>query len=98
MNSLIDEKMINEEYIDQATAAQLLKVSRSRINKLCRDGRFNGAIKAGWAWLIPKVAIENFKPLKRGPKTRQEEAQNLVLHAISKAENLKEDDNNDQQR
>ena len=94
---MIDEKIINEEYVDQATAAQILHVSRSRINKLCRDGRFDGAIKAGWAWLIPKIAIENFTPLKRGPKTQQEENQNLIANAINEANNLKEDDIHDEQ-
>ena len=93
---MIDEKMMNEEYIDQATAAQILNVSRSRINKLCRDGRFNGAIKAGWAWLIPKIAVENFERLPRGPKPKGED-KDFLTNAINEASNLKEENSNDQQ-
>ena len=93
---MIDEKMMNEEYIDQATAAQILNVSRSRINKLCRDGRFNGAIKAGWAWLIPKIAVENFERLPRGPKPKGED-KDFLNNAINEASNLKEENSNDQQ-
>ena len=86
---MIDEKMI-EDYVDQATAAKMLDVSRSRINKLCNEGRFKGAIKTGWAWLIPKVSVENFERLKRGvkPKPRVYDEKALLLAAIKEATNI----------
>ena len=65
---MITKKEIYEDYVNLATAAQMLKVSKTRINILCREGRFNGAFKAGWSWLIPRTAVLNFKPLKRGRK------------------------------
>ncbi len=85
---MIDEKMINDNYVDQATAANMLTVSRSRINKLCRDGRFEGAIKAGWSWLIPRIAVENFKREKRGVKPKSYNEKILLQKAIREAANL----------
>ena len=82
--------MINDNYVDQATAANILAVSRSRINKLCRDGRFDGAIKAGWSWLIPRIAVENFKREKRGVKPKSYYNEKTILQAaIKEAANLK---------
>ena len=81
--------MINDNYVDQATAANILTVSRSRINKLCRDGRFDGAIKAGWSWLIPRVAVENFEREKRGAKPKGYNEKIILQAAIQEAANLK---------
>lgn len=88
---MIDEKMINDNYVDQATAANMLTVSRSRVNKLCRDGRFDGAIKAGWSWLIPRISVENFKREKRGVKPKGYNEKILLQAAIQEATNLKKE-------
>lgn len=80
---MITEKEIYEDYVDLATAAKMLNVTKSRINILCRGGRFNGAFKAGWSWLIPKSAITNFKPLKRGRKRNTDRV--VIEHAIKES-------------
>ena len=84
---MIDIDEINAEYIDQLTAAKILNISRSRINKLCNTGRFEGATKVGWSWLIPRVAVENFTRLKSGPKpktTSREDDKALIAEVLAK--------------
>lgn len=66
---MVDIKEIAKDYIDQVTAAKMLNLSQSRVSQLCTEGRFEGASKIGWSWLIPKVSVERFQPLKRGPKS-----------------------------
>ena len=89
--TLLDAKAISEDYVDQATAAKMLSVSRSRINKLANEGRFEGATKIGWSWLIPRVAVENFERLRPGPKPRGMDEKLLLQQALLEASNLKED-------
>ena len=89
MNLLIDEKTLKEDYVDQVTVAQMLKVTQGRISQLCSEGRFEGATKIGWSWIIPKIAVENFKRYKRGKKSKDE----VLTKAIKEADNLKEGDN-----
>ena len=86
---MIDKEKIEKDYIDQATAAEILGVSRSRISKLCITDRFDGAAKIGWAWIIPRVAVENFKRLRPGKKPRGLDEKQTLLRAIQEAENLK---------
>ena len=92
---MIDINEITKDYIDQVTAAKMLNISQSRISQLCTEGRFKGASKIGWSWIIPKVAVENFKPLKRGPKstrTTSTQTKKVILEALSE---VKKDINND---
>ncbi len=88
---MIDEKAM-EDYVDQVTAAKMLKITQGRISQLCIQGRFQGAMKIGWSWIIPKVAIENFKPRRRGPRpksTQNEADRDFLTSAINQADNLK---------
>ena len=89
--------MIEEEYVEQSQAAIMLNVSRSRVNKLYNEGRFEGAIKAGWAWLIPRKSVENFKRLRPGKKPPGTDEKELLMQALQEAANLKKGDNNDKQ-
>ena len=100
VNKLIDTNAIKEEYVDQVTAAKMLDVSQARISQLCTQGRFDGATKIGWSWIIPKESVKNFKPLPRGPKAQSsisEEDQKFLANKINEADNLKEDDKHDEQ-
>ena len=97
---LIDTNAIKKEYVDQVTAAKMLDVSQARISQLCTQGRFDGATKIGWSWIIPKKSVENFKPLPRGPKPQTStkgEDQKFLANKINEANNLKEDDTYDEQ-
>ena len=85
MNILIDEKAL-EDYVDQITAARMLNVTQGRISQLCSEGRFQGATKIGWSWIIPKTSIENFERYKRGRKPTSI----ILAKAIKEASNLKE--------
>ena len=67
---MFDTESIMKDYVDQSTAAKLLKVSQGRISQLCTNGKFNGAAKIGWSWIIPRVSVMNYKPNKRGPKPK----------------------------
>ena len=74
---MIDEETVKKDYVDQATAAKILNITRGRISILCSEGRFEGAMKIGWSWIIPKASINNFQRLKRGPKPRVKRQNNL---------------------
>lgn len=94
---MIDTNEIMKDYVDQVTAAKMLNISQSRVSQLCTEGRFQGASKIGWSWIIPKVAVENFQPKKRGPKPTGltiEQTKEIISEALEQA---KEGDNNDQQ-
>lgn len=94
---MLTQAELNKSYIDSPEAARMLNISDSRIRRLCLDGRFEGAIKAGKSWIIPKIAVENFKRLPPGIKPRGYDEKKLLEQVIHEANNLKEDDNHDEQ-
>ncbi|MBK6766691.1 MAG: helix-turn-helix domain-containing protein [bacterium] len=73
--------MPNEEYLTTAEAARLLKVSRSTVQLLAREGRLP-AIRVGVQWRIPHEAPELwlYKQKQAGGKQR----------ASAKAEGVKQ--------
>ena len=91
---MIDAEDLKKDYVDQATAAEMLDVSVSRISQLCKQGRFHGATKLGWSWIIPKTAVENFEHLRRGrpkPPPLVYPTDNMIWKkALREADNLKE--------
>ena len=44
------------EYMSAREAANLWGISKRRVQKLCSQGRIEGAIKVGIVWAIPKEA------------------------------------------
>ena len=94
---MIEEETIKRDYVNQATAAKMLNLTRGRISTLCSEGRFEGAMKIGWSWIIPKVAITNFKRLKRGAKPtqgRQSSDKTIVNNALKELAKQKEREKN----
>ncbi len=73
-------------FVSVSEAAEILGIDRSRVGRLCREGRFEGATKIGEAWIIPREAVLNHTHLKPGPKTkaarREEDA--ALLKAVIK--------------
>ena len=67
---MFDSESLMKNYVDQLTAAKMLNVSQGRISQLCTNGKFNGAAKIGWSWIIPRESVLNYKPNKRGPKPK----------------------------
>ena len=61
-----------KNFVSISEAAEILKLDRSRIGKLCREGRFDGAAKIGEAWIIPRESVLNHTRLKRGTKGKAE--------------------------
>ena len=59
-----------EDFVSVEDAAGVLKIDRSRVTRLCRQGRFNGAVKVSRVWLIPRAAVLDHKPLPPGPKPK----------------------------
>jgi hypothetical protein len=62
---------LKEEFVTVAEAAQMMGRGMNRIGKLCREGRFSGAVKMGNSWIIPREALLNHKPLPPGVKPRK---------------------------
>ena len=77
---MITQEEINRDYLDTPSAAHELNISDARIRRLCLDGRFEGALKAGQAWLIPKSSLKTFRHQKRGKKISRAKA--LIENAI----------------
>ncbi len=61
-----------EEFVSVQEAANIMGLDRSRVGRLCREGRFPGAAKVGSSWIIPREAVLNHKPLPPGVKPRAE--------------------------
>ena len=57
-----------EEYVSIPEAAEILNLKRNRVGVLCREGRFQGAVKIANNWVIPREAIMSHKPLPPGVK------------------------------
>ena len=96
MNLLISKEAIEKDYVNQSEAAKILKLTQGRISQLCSDGSFEGAVKIGWSWIIPKTTLENYPRQKRGRKPKKENDDRTVwANAIKEADNLKhrKDDN-----
>lgn len=79
---------ILEKYVAQKTAAEMMNVTPSRISQLCNQSKFEGAIKIGGSWIIPKTAIENYKPKKRGRKKNHDRV--VLERAITENNKWKE--------
>lgn len=61
---------LREEFVSVQEAANIMGLDRSRVGRLCREGRFPGAAKVGSSWIIPREAVLNHKPLPPGVKSR----------------------------
>ena len=93
---MIDINAINQDYVDQLTAASMLDVTQSRISQLCQEGRFEGATKIGWSWIIPKTSVQNYTRRKTGPKPRRPREKSdkaIIKQAMKEANNLKHNEN-----
>ena len=95
---MIYREEIERDYIDAKKAGEILKLSPSRISRLCSSGRFEGAFKNGGSWLIPIKAVKEHTHLPPGPKSQNitsEQAKALISEALKKS---KEGNNHDKQR
>ena len=77
-----NSSQILNDYVGQVKAAEMLGLSISRISQLCKQSRFDDAIKIGGAWLIPKIAIENFTRRKPGRKKKVASDRLLIENAL----------------
>ena len=82
---------IHEDFVSAREAAQMLKVTPTRIGFLCRHGRFAGAEKIGSGWIIPREAVLNHKRLQPGAKPRNQADKELLLQALRENNSLKEE-------
>ena len=55
-----------QEFISVEEAAELSGYGKWNITLLCRQGKLEGAVKVGKVWLIPRKAIEDYKPGPQG--------------------------------
>lgn len=55
-----------EKLYSIAETAEKIGLSIPRIQVLCRQGRFPGAIKVGRAWVVPESAIQGYTPGQPG--------------------------------
>ena len=55
-----------QEFISVEEAAELSGYGKWNITLLCRQGKLHGAVKVGKVWLIPRKAIEDYKPGPQG--------------------------------
>ena len=61
-----------EEFVSVQEAANIMGLDRSRVGRLCREGRFPGAAKVGSSWIISREVVLNHKLLPPGVKPRSE--------------------------
>ena len=77
------KNILENEYCSTEEAAQLLNVTRGRVNRFCAEQRIKGAFKIRDTWFIPISEAQfvqrkpqgNFTNHKRGSKLKQEVTQ-----------------------
>ena len=62
---------VNKEFMTVAEASCIMGKGMNFIGKLCRAGRFPGAVKMGNSWIIPRESVLNHKPLPPGVKSQK---------------------------
>lgn len=67
---MLTQEELDRDYVDAPEAARLLNIGNARIRQLCLEGRFEGALKTGKSWLIPRTAVKNHTRLPSGPKPK----------------------------
>lgn len=69
-------------YVDVATAAKMLGLTRATMSFHCKANRFPGQVKIGHFWIIPLEAIKNFERNKPGvkPKAKEHEQEQEELY------------------
>ena len=89
---MLNKEIIEKNYFTQAEAAKALSFSLARISQLCSEGKFEGAMKIGWSWIIPKLSIENFhkSPKGRKPKPKGGSERTILINAIAEAQKWQE--------
>ena len=60
---MLTQQELNAVYMDAPEAAKRLKIGNARIRQLCLEGRFEGAVKTGRSWLIPRASVEGHERL-----------------------------------
>lgn len=90
------EEILKQEYVNAIEAAEMLNVNDSRIRQLCIGGKLASAFKIGDTWLIPRTSVLNYKPGKRGPKSKPS-IKDTILDVVNNADNLKVGELHDQQ-
>ena len=60
----------SEKLISVMEASEKLKLDRTSIARLCRQGYIKGATKIGKHWVIPEEAVKTFIKLKPGVKPK----------------------------
>ena len=90
---------VMEDLLSVQETADILHLDRSRIGKLCRQGRFHNARKIGERWVIPRESVANFRRLTPGVKPKisniNPDDEAILAEAIKEAEKWKEVDNNE---
>ena len=87
-----------EDLVSIPEAADMLHIDRSRVGRLCRQGRFEGARKIGGRWVIPRESVIHFERRGPGVPPRKGVEKELITQALKEADNLKkEETDNDKQ-
>ena len=81
---------VSKEFVTVAEASSIMGKGMNFIGKLCRAGRFPGAVKMGNSWIIPREAVLSHKPLSPGVKSQKaklaaERAEILEQAKVTKA-------------
>lgn len=85
---MITQNEIDKNYVDSVEAGRLLNITDARIRRLCLDGRFEGALKTGKSWIIPRESVDNFVRLSPGLK-KKEKNSDLIKNAVTIASSVK---------
>ena len=55
-----------EDHVTAREAAYILGYHPASVKNLCRWGKLPGAVKVGRDWLIPRAAVESYRPGPQG--------------------------------
>lgn len=80
VNDPVDyDKMTLNDYVCLSEGAKMLGLSHDKMQLLCRNGRFPGAVcSCDDRWMIPKIDIKNFKSVPFRPKSKPNKGEELI--------------------
>ena len=68
---MLTQQELDRDFMDAPAAAKVLEITNTQVRFLCSRGRLEGAMKLGTSgWIIPRISVLNYKPQKRGPKSK----------------------------
>ena len=84
-----------KDFLTAETVSKMINRTPQSVRRLCSNGLLTGAEKFGNAWIIPREAVENYKPGLRGFAEvwrRRREKDNEIINTLKNLSAVKNEE------